>query len=547
MSESTPVDQTPPPGRHWAAAETLLIFLLFLVVTGDAVPGNDEAHYLPKAKHYWNPAWCPGDHFLSSADAHQVFTWAFGWLTLWLPLSAVAWIGRIFAWSFLAWSWRRLSFSVVPRPLFSLLSAGLFLTLSQRCQLAREWVVGGFEAKEIAYAFVWLALEAVVRNRWRRAWLLLGAGSSFHVLVGGWSVVACGVSWLLAGSSRPALRSQIPALVGGLVLALPGLAPAVALNLRVDAETARRANEIYVFERLSHHLVAHEFEGARIAAHVCLLALWIALAIAVRKDDGQRRLQGFVLGAVLIAAAGVLLDLTLLSRPEVAAAVLRYYWFRLADASLPLGVALAMLGLAVKQDVLQPAWARWLSGEILTAAIILGVGLSLGTAHYFQRLDSRPGADIQGLPARGDAPEQTREQIQSQWQAACEWISRQTPEDAVFLTPRRQQTFKWHAGRSEVFCWKDVPQDARGLVEWQKRQERIFPTSPAPNSDNLDLLRHSDAELAAICAEYQADYFIVDRTRSHRRPRFVRVYPRFPEETPIYEVYDVRQPIQSPP
>src|SRR5205823_738056 len=104
---------------------------------------------LAKAKHYWDPSWCPSDFFQNTADAHQVFNWTFGWLTLWLPLPAVAWMGRTITWCLLAWSWRQLSFALVPRPMFALISAGLFLAFNQRCQMAGEWVVGGFEAKSV--------------------------------------------------------------------------------------------------------------------------------------------------------------------------------------------------------------------------------------------------------------------------------------------------------------------------------------------------------------------------------------------------------------
>ena len=65
-------------------------------------PHVNETHYLTKAKHYWDPAYCPGDLFLDSADAHLPFYWTVGWLTKWLSLPAAAWVGRIAAWLLLA-------------------------------------------------------------------------------------------------------------------------------------------------------------------------------------------------------------------------------------------------------------------------------------------------------------------------------------------------------------------------------------------------------------------------------------------------------------
>ena len=108
-----------------APLEVLLIFALFFAVAGSAAPDVNEAHYLAKARHYWDNSWCPSDFFLGSADAHTVFYWTFGWLTRFISLNATAWVGRAVTWLLLAWAWRRLSMAIVPLPWTSLLTAGL--------------------------------------------------------------------------------------------------------------------------------------------------------------------------------------------------------------------------------------------------------------------------------------------------------------------------------------------------------------------------------------------------------------------------------------
>src|SRR5262249_51621135 len=150
---------------------------------------------LSKATHYWNPDWCPRDFLCNSSDAHEVFYWSFGWLGRWMSLVQLAWFGRLVTWLLLAWAWQRLSESLVPAPLFAVLSAALVVTLNDRFQMAGEWLIGGGEAKGFAYVLVLLGLESLVRGRWTRTWLLLGAACSFHVLVGGWSVAAALVAW----------------------------------------------------------------------------------------------------------------------------------------------------------------------------------------------------------------------------------------------------------------------------------------------------------------------------------------------------------------
>ena len=69
--------------------------------------------------------------------------------------------------------------------------------------MAGEWVVGGVEAKGFAYVFVFLAVADLVYGRWKQCLLLLGAASAFHVLVGGWAVLAVGGVWAISLSERP--------------------------------------------------------------------------------------------------------------------------------------------------------------------------------------------------------------------------------------------------------------------------------------------------------------------------------------------------------
>ncbi|MCC6123540.1 MAG: hypothetical protein IT426_01110, partial [Pirellulales bacterium] len=378
MSDSSPAN------RRLALTEFVVIFALFALQGAWSVPDVNEPHYLGKAAHYWNPQWIEGDFFLDAADSHHVFYFTCGWLTLWLPLSAAAWTGRIVTWLLLAWSWRRLSIAVVPRPGWSILTAALFAMLNERLQMAGEWIIGGFEAKGIAYAFVLLGLEALVKNRWNRAWLLFGAGSAFHPVVGGWAVIAAGLAWLFLGkkcnssfprsgvgtqvpdapaskevplavasAERPQFLSMLSGLLGGFILSLPGLIPALALNRSIDAETIRRANVIYVFERLRHHLDIFQFKmeflGRFAAMTFGYLALcWItnklaqkALRREPREDPNADRdffpiriLQSFVAGALSIALVGILIDMTSLYDRVFAAGLLKFYWFRLADIAV---------------------------------------------------------------------------------------------------------------------------------------------------------------------------------------------------------------------
>jgi hypothetical protein len=518
-----------------AAVETLFILLLFFLIAGSPPPGVGESHYLPKAKHYWNPGWCRGDLFLESADAHLTFYWCFGWVTQFCSLATTAWIGRGVSWLLLAWSWQRLSVALVPRPLFAILSAGLMLLFTRWFHLAGEWVIGGIEAKSFSYVFFFLALECLVRRRWTPAWMLMGAAAAFHVLIGGWGCVLLGGVWLIERKTpeTPTLLKMLTAVIGGFILTLPGLLPAVLLNRGVDSVAARDAATAYVFERLGHHLVFHRFDHLYMLRHLALLIAWAAMAWQQRNDVRLRALHLFVLGAVLMGLCGAIIDQSLLYHRELAAKLLRYYWFRLSDTMLAVGCALALIQEIARRQQSRP---QLFAGLIFVAVIAVGadVTYTLKTRNELRL----PGAFLQPKPTQPPASKEIKAEIPlnemfTHWQDVCAWIERETPLDSRFLTPRRQQTFKWYAQRSEVVNWKDVPQDAAGLLRWKEAMEEIYPRKTFED----DLAAHIEPRLIAIARKYNAQYIVLDRTRAQRPLKFERVYPAIRSQNPAYEVY----------
>jgi len=534
--------------RHAASPllETALILVLFCVNSAWPVPDVNEAYYLGKAVHYWNPDWLQGDFFMESADTHKTFYYFFGWLSRWLPLTALTWTGRLLAWWLLAWSWRRLSYALIPRAGYAVLTAALFVSLMERCHMAGEWVVGGVEAKPFAYALVFLGLEALVRERWNCMFSLFGAAAAIHVLVGGWPAVAAAIAWLwpavkkspllskqanigsggTAGDLRPPpLLSLWPGLLFGLLLALPGIIPCVLLDWGADNETIRQARQIYVFERLPHHLLLSGIRPWFIARFLLLGCCWLFLVRLERKaahrfgsdwasSPDARRLQllrAFVIGAIVIAACGAAIHLLLYVDRSLAARLLRFYWFRLSDVALPLGVSLegtALLAFAWRAIQGQcgaeaTRRTRALSavcwGGLATAALV--VGGHFGFRVYEHLTLSQPRSH--------------RIADYADWRAACDWVvqSGGIPPHARFFVPRLAQTFKWFTGRNEVVSWKDFPQGAREIVEWRRRIQAVYMTGETPRSKRWyePYSKHGTAALRRLAAEYEADYAIVEQ------------------------------------
>ncbi|MFT7643266.1 MAG: hypothetical protein ACI9G1_005031, partial [Pirellulaceae bacterium] len=122
---------TSPTENHYTRLgfwlDAALVLVVFYFYAGWPTPDVNEAHYLAKARHYWDPTWCPNDIFLDSANAHFAFYWLFGWLTVFLPLPAVAWIGRLLTWGLLSIAWVRIHKTLFDRRLIAVLSSVLFI------------------------------------------------------------------------------------------------------------------------------------------------------------------------------------------------------------------------------------------------------------------------------------------------------------------------------------------------------------------------------------------------------------------------------------
>jgi hypothetical protein len=483
------------------------------------VPDVNESHYLLKALHHWHPEFLRGDFFLESAEAHSTFYVLLGWLTCVMSLDAAAWCGRATTWLVLAIGWQRLSSGVINHRGASIFTAAIYVTLLERFHMAGEWVVGGFESKGFAYACVFLGLAQIVRQRWNPGLMWLGAATALHVLVGGWSLIAAGVCWLWQGSERPALTRLWPGLSVAAICGVFGVWPALAMNRGVEPAVIAEAHQIYVFQRLPHHLTPFAFKLEFIERHALMFFVWIALCAFTVRDQSQRVVRGFVAGALGITFVGIVISVVLRNQPELAAPLLRFYWFRLGDAVLPLGVSLVGTAFLLGAS---PRSVAPLARYALLAIVSLGV---LWHLEPLAMKRSHPGQP------RSDAPNKVIDS--GDWRDVCLWIRANTPTTAVVLAPRATQTFKWWAQRAEVGCWKDVPQNARDLVEWWRRMDTIHAThSSDPEDDWYDSLAEAGEPHAVQMAQkYGASYIL-----TAAEPPLALVSPYRNNSYAVYEV-----------
>ena len=532
MSRPTKASDKRTSGLLATLAEWALLVCLFAAYAGCPPPDVNESHYLVKAKHFWNPQWCVRDLFLQSADVHLTFYVTVGWLTRWLSLEATAYVGRLLAWTVLAWGWLRWMRALTSTRLLGLLAAAWFLVFSE-CRMAGEWVVGGVEAKPFAYAFVFLGWAAWVTGNARSCWLYFGLATVFHTVIGVWSFVAAILACFARRQELPPLRSVLVWILLGALLAAPTtwLAGRAVATARSFAE-ARQADRILVYERLGHHLAFHQFAYGSIAKFVALSAATVAVGRYLgRYDVRSTRQERLLQGTLWIAACGVLIDQSLLWNLDLAAMLLKYYWYRLADALVP---AVAAAWIAVFYEHLVKRNALWGQRFLVVAMLVPTICLSVSLT-YAQR-DVRPRAERHF--DRTVEGKQRAQRKYENWLRVCEFIRSETPADALFWTPHGQQTFKWHAQRAEIVNWKDVPQDTAHVLEWKRRMEDLYPR----DWPGLEVTAWSDEQIVEKLERYGATYLVVERGRMRRAlgNRFRQVYPNVRHENRDFAVYQLQ-------
>ena len=473
---------------------------LFLAVSllSSPIPGVNEPHYLSKARSFSDPAWCNRDFFLTSTNAHYCFFWLVGPLTQYFSFDTVALFGRATSALMLAVGWTVLGRVIGLSAASRIMAAGAFAFLSQLGSFSGEWLLGGFESKVAAWGLGLCAAGFWIRGTMKTclgwmatAGLCCGAGAMLHPVVGGWIAVCICMAWLmnfitvyLMDRSKHVVKSIVGIVtfsIATIIVALPGLVPALRLVLdkSLNQKDRELASYIQVFWRLKHHLDPTELMPPQWMYAVVLMTTTVIVASVLRSrwkselsngelelpttnsdtaisvsDAAIALLLRFFLASVIIAFAGVLIGWHFVAAKDLndwqwRASLLKFYPFRTFDALLP--IVAGLLTARLLECTFAISASHRLSRKTFAMAIFCGLPFVPATLY---RSATPPGY--------------TADQY-ADWQAACEWIRMETPNEALFLTPRESCAFKWMAERAEYVCYKDCPQDAAGILEWNRR------------------------------------------------------------------------------
>jgi hypothetical protein len=204
---------------RWLLIASLLLFALVLNREGDQMPTGNEFVYLLYFYKAWHPQFLATDWtFQETTAGHAIFSITTGWLTRLMSLTSAAWLGRLLSWIATYLGLFRLGrhYKIKPWAVW----VGLVLWLLQRqSPITREWMIGTFEAKVIAYPCLLFAIDAALGGRAVLAGVLCGIAFSYHSAVGMWAGAALGVMILL---SCP-IRKTVEFSLATILFSLPGL------------------------------------------------------------------------------------------------------------------------------------------------------------------------------------------------------------------------------------------------------------------------------------------------------------------------------------
>lgn len=514
---------------------TVVIAGLFLAVSllSSPIPGVNEPHYLCKARSFSDSAWCDRDFFLTSVNAHYCFYWLVGPLTQCFSFNTVALFGRATSALMLAVGWTVLGRVIGLSAASRIMAAGAFAFLSQLGSFSGEWLLGGFESKVAAWGLGLCAAGFWIRGTMKScpgwmatAGICCGAGAMLHPVVGGWIAVCICMAWLMnlvAACLTCRLQNFARSIVGivefsivTIVVALPGLVPALRLMLdnSLNQKDRELASFIQVFWRLKHHLDPTELMPSQWMYAIALLTTTVIAASVLRSrwsselSNGELELPTtnhdtaislsnaamslllrFFLASVIIAFAGVLIGWHFVAAKDMnnwqwRAAMLKFYPFRTFDALLPIVAGLLTVRFLQCRSAISANHRE--HQKIFLMTIFCGLPFVPATLY---RSATPPGY--------------TSDQY-ADWQAACEWIRAETPTETLFLTPRESCAFKWMAERAEYVCYKDCPQDAAGILEWNRRLWWLHDWTLKSSMDGI----YDTGDLYKLRSETHCDFIV---------------------------------------
>jgi hypothetical protein len=442
----------------FAVGEILILWIAIIakVFSFNRFIGN-ELDVLPSARQFFAHGWLPNDWYLNlDIGYRQVFNYSIGFLVDWVGFLNGAYLGRLIGYLFLA-----IAFFVLFRSLSLRFSLGLIvvlLFLGNQSLVAGEWMVGGADTKTLSYAFALLSFALFYKKKYLIGFALAGAALSFHVLIGIYALFCVIVAILLTNGSMKEksvalIRHSWPLFITGIfgfLAILQQIIPQEGIN-------ANKAWRIYVEFRVPHHLLPSAWPGNLWIIELILATCLFILIYFLIKKAPLKFTAAYGLGSVCLFIFG----LVVYSIGQVS--FLRFYWFRYPDVMIPF--LSALLVALLLNELTSIDFSKHPGNEKLNNIVrtLFRIGLPILFALVAILLTVQSIRFLQGKYQRGLNRKITNTQV------ALEWVSENTPEEAVFLIDPLLNEFYIYANRARFVSFSHPPQSAAEILEWYGR------------------------------------------------------------------------------
>lgn len=429
----------------------LLLFALLLNREGDRLPAGNEFVYLLYFYKAWHPKYLATDWtFQETTAGHAIFNCTLGWLTLLMPLTIAAWVGRVGSWvaTFIGLFRVGRHYKIPPWAV----AVGIWLWMLQRqSPVTADWMIGTFEAKVIAYPCLLFAIDAALSGRNLLAGVLCGVAFSYHTAIGMWGGAALGLAVLTYNSPRKTLQFTGAAIL----FSLPGVITSWELVLGPHAISFAEAKYL-VTVALPDCNDAAAFSHTQVAL-LLILPIFTILHARWRAGDRQiRQLMVFDVALAVFFAFGIF-----------ARVIGRYDWILLFPMRVYAVFALllffwqaqtVLIALVERRPIPRPLWASCLLIFLLMPSPVLQLRDMIDT--HLQRY-LRPMQNAEVSPRGNDADFIT----------VARWVSQNTPPTDVVIAPPWPNDGFYYIQRPLIANWHAPRYDR--MTDWKNRIEAL--------------------------------------------------------------------------
>jgi len=394
---------------------------------------------------------------------------------------------------------------------------------------AGEWVFGSASSKPVSYGFVFLALNALLKEKIIQSGCYSGLALCFHIIVGFWSAVAIFLAAIIKGLETFGVRKIMIAaiifcILGSLIHG-PVLYKYYVKNAHLMQSESQsivrhlQIAEISVLIANPFHLDPYFFLTK--VKYLLVLGFFIVAYILLNKTLEAKQFR-FI--SVFWVASGAFFAAGLLARHCDYYKLLMLYPFRLGDGLMPVFFWISV-SMYFQSHLEKYRGGRWL--------LILLVPLIISLSSLFKATYDASPRDKLVVSVKWNAMVRTEPMLTinlfkervDEWRKRIIltvvndseeiqlWIRNNSPRNSLFITPPWDFSFALRAERAQFVFYKSVPVDEK-IYDWLERMtllnrgkfERYGYYMLGQLKNNYPRL--TTAEISYIREKYSVDYIL---------------------------------------